>query len=454
MPRTLLDYAQESGRAGRDRQASEAIIIQPEGMDEYGRGGAGGHHPREGKEAEDQDQDQDQDVEAQRVQRYIHAGGCRRVVLDGYLDGIIDGYERQRCGDARQEEQACDRCDPGWQQAQHVAGTSTSSTSTSGSQAVQVRVWKDVPVPARRPAQATTPPATQPGLGFGEDGQGARPGDGSPASSGSIISQIGYEPLAEPEPEPDVAVAEAAAAATMAGMTPPATVEVLRLSGLGVRSVPASSRPDAGHHEAGPVSPSGSPVVRVPAHSSQASQASQASQWAAGDIYFQQEHARQWLDEEFGEREARQWQDRCYICAMAQRDDQHDLYSCRHASSQAAKQWMVQVRWQIRYARYIGCFTCGMPQTICHGWKGASGCEFRGVLIPMVASMLHGPWGTAIQAAWRRRLQGVRVDSQDAEAVTKWLGQRSSTRGHSQLFESFCWLRGVSQEVEGGYRGS
>jgi superfamily II DNA helicase RecQ len=111
MPRTLLDYAQESGRAGQDGQASEAIIIQPEGMDEYGRGGAGGHHPRE--EAEDQDQD----VEAQRVQRYIHAGGCRRVVLDGYLDGIIDGYERRRCRDApeEEEEQACDQCDPGWQ---------------------------------------------------------------------------------------------------------------------------------------------------------------------------------------------------------------------------------------------------------------------------------------------------------------------------------------------------
>jgi superfamily II DNA helicase RecQ len=46
VPRTLLDYAQESSRAGRDRQASEAIIIQLEGMDEEGGGGAGGHHAR------------------------------------------------------------------------------------------------------------------------------------------------------------------------------------------------------------------------------------------------------------------------------------------------------------------------------------------------------------------------------------------------------------------------
>jgi superfamily II DNA helicase RecQ len=32
-PRTLLDYSQESGRAGRDGLASEAVIIHPQGWD-------------------------------------------------------------------------------------------------------------------------------------------------------------------------------------------------------------------------------------------------------------------------------------------------------------------------------------------------------------------------------------------------------------------------------------
>lgn len=51
-----------------------------------------------------------------RVVEYIEAAvtGCRRVVLDGYLDGPVRGYHRQRCSDTVVKS-ACDRCQADWQ---------------------------------------------------------------------------------------------------------------------------------------------------------------------------------------------------------------------------------------------------------------------------------------------------------------------------------------------------
>ncbi|KAH2277892.1 hypothetical protein KXV50_006304, partial [Aspergillus fumigatus] len=91
-PRTLLDYAQESGQAGRDGQRSEAIIIQPAGWDAPAPW-------MEGVAPEDQE----------RVAEYmgvVEGVGCRRVVLDEYLDGVVDGYQRRYCQDADAGEQA------------------------------------------------------------------------------------------------------------------------------------------------------------------------------------------------------------------------------------------------------------------------------------------------------------------------------------------------------------
>jgi hypothetical protein len=44
--------------------------------------------------------------------------------LDRYLDGEIDGYTRQQCGDQDRQldnpEQRCDQCDPDWEAAESV----------------------------------------------------------------------------------------------------------------------------------------------------------------------------------------------------------------------------------------------------------------------------------------------------------------------------------------------
>ncbi|KAJ1677962.1 hypothetical protein EV182_005075, partial [Spiromyces aspiralis] len=91
--RRLRDYAQESGRAGRDGQASEAVIVRAVSYDRRGR-------PME-QTAEQ--------AEARGVERamweFIETKGCVRAVLDREMDGRQD---RAACEDG---EEACYRCE-------------------------------------------------------------------------------------------------------------------------------------------------------------------------------------------------------------------------------------------------------------------------------------------------------------------------------------------------------
>ncbi|OGE47045.1 hypothetical protein PENARI_c072G12060, partial [Penicillium arizonense] len=103
LPRSLLDYAQESGRASRDGLRSEAIIIQPHGF----------LRPKWDPIHKDPVKAQ---AEQSRLDRYI-SQDCRRVILDEYLDS----YQRQYCGESDNTEQRCDRCDEHWQANEEVA---------------------------------------------------------------------------------------------------------------------------------------------------------------------------------------------------------------------------------------------------------------------------------------------------------------------------------------------
>ena len=89
-PFSMLDYAQESGRAGRDNLRSEAILIVQQGQ----------------QRIDDKKQEADQGLVREYVQGQGDKVGCRRIVLDGYLDG---NKSRSGCKDD-ESEQMCDVC--------------------------------------------------------------------------------------------------------------------------------------------------------------------------------------------------------------------------------------------------------------------------------------------------------------------------------------------------------
>lgn len=87
-PRKLRDYAQESGRAGRDGQSSEAIIICGHIEDAQPRCKAKSWAQSSGEDIVD----------------FVAGYNCRRVTMDGIMDGRMD-----RVGCEEGEEQ-CDVC--------------------------------------------------------------------------------------------------------------------------------------------------------------------------------------------------------------------------------------------------------------------------------------------------------------------------------------------------------
>lgn len=88
VPYTLYDYAQETGRAGRDRKPSEALLLLPPSTNtELGRR-----------------KSSSEIIEKDIIQRYI-SDKCRRATLASYLD-------RKEEGNCSSTVSPCDICSP------------------------------------------------------------------------------------------------------------------------------------------------------------------------------------------------------------------------------------------------------------------------------------------------------------------------------------------------------
>jgi hypothetical protein len=100
----MRNYGQESGRAGRDGQRAQAIVLMPAGKQEALQKSCEQAQRQPVKIRGAMTEKEKRWIEQQKVDRFLSGGRCRRIYLDGEMDGRMD---RVRCEEG---EERCDVC--------------------------------------------------------------------------------------------------------------------------------------------------------------------------------------------------------------------------------------------------------------------------------------------------------------------------------------------------------
>ena len=397
-PYSLLDYAQETGRAGRDGQPSEAVLIQPQTMSK----------PPPWVYSEKTPLD-----EATIVQQWLTTDQppCRRVLLDSYLDG----QERTSCQDRTVPEPAaeipCEVCAAGDPYEAFTPGSIS-------------------PPSLLNPASPPVFDAPVPDSDDDHHMSGSSPVSNIPAEI-DLPSQLsrpcalidideGYSPVYHASSTPEYACQlPLAPSPTQSPCLGSSTAEAL--------SPPAPPRtiPVAGRH-----------LLRQ----QDISRTMQTNQ-----IY--QDRYAHTIAEENLRQELIRWNLRCWVCMINQQPDEHELLYCTSPQSTGAQAWYSEWRRRIRFAPFSCCFECGLPETICDRRTSQRPCAYPYVLLPMMAMMMYGIATCSeiqgqiqsILQTWSREL-GPDIDSEGE--LVQYLSQMADTPlKQSRFCEAFLYLR-------------
>jgi superfamily II DNA helicase RecQ len=116
----VLDYAQESGRAGRDRLRSKAVIIVQEGEQRAAK-------------------DKQAEAEQQLVRAYVgidKTATCRQVVLDRYLDRRET--EQVACEEGEEKCNVCREADSAEDNKEVEEASESSQDSSSNKEEIDI----------------------------------------------------------------------------------------------------------------------------------------------------------------------------------------------------------------------------------------------------------------------------------------------------------------------------
>lgn len=150
------------------------------------------------------------------------------------------------------------------------------------------------------------------------------------------------------------------------------------------------------------------------------------------------------------------WYEKCPICHLQQgrgTDSNHTLEQCPRPERMDVLSEFQQLRTNIKYANYSGCFQCAVPQAICQKFtpnpSGRGGfvyrpdrhCQYPDTVLPVVIAIM----GLG-RKEWRLEICGWmthdKVDPNNEAAITKWYGKKVKWGGNemSMIMKVFCVL--------------
>jgi hypothetical protein len=393
----IENYGQESGRAGRDGNPSEAVIMI----------GAGTQQRLQQQEEQRRREpmrwpaiitkEDRARVKRLEVDQFISGISCRRVHLDHVLDGRTD---RVQCEEG---EEKCDVCEEDDQVMAHAAALQEAYM------AEQERVAR------HEPEQI---------LDSGIDMPSSIPVSGSMASSPPHQTgiQSTIKTAIEHSPNP------AGSSSEELMPSPPEAV------------IPIDRSPSR--------SSSASVVSFDPGFPTKISAAdrfefqSQQRQHDAGQASTRAQVQSENQDAYDLERQLERWVGQCPLCVImgGGRGSSHSISECQQEGADKFREDWLDMAEGMRprngkpgkFAPYSCCFKCYAPQAICQGWEGREGqsgkwkssgkrCQFKDIIMPVVVCMMSEgeEWTGESFASWARE-GGVDVTNEDE--VFRWLG--------------------------------
>jgi hypothetical protein len=143
------------------------------------------------------------------------------------------------------------------------------------------------------------------------------------------------------------------------------------------------------------------------------------------------------------------WANRCVVCCVRGRADDHELYYCSEGS--AFKDWVRATRSAIRFPQYAACFGCGLPPALCGAWDEHSEtkqlnrapgkrCPHQSTMYDLLAGFAC-PGLDDLQARWTARLASKQVPTANIELVREYLATKTGEHREetTNLVREFCW---------------